>query len=264
MKRTALVVLGRGIEKVSVKDKDENREPKWRPTRLLEIMDRKGWHPGRANAFACLQRTDAVVGGGNANTIAAAWYYRLLHRASSCPEVIIFAAGRPDYLADEHESLTEGTVMVEKFLRKTRMLGVTAENVRILAGNRNTYEDVLESLLTCKKRGIRQATVITVEVHMSRTVAFFCFVREKYPDLRRVRVHFKTAEELLLSRYANHSWIEKIRHELQELRTSPAYAATWQKEKIGIRALREGRYDLSDQGYGFTIHHQLVPSSVFL
>src|SRR5882724_4834894 len=104
--KVALCVLGRGIEKVATSAGDV-----WRPTRYIEVPSERGGHTGKRARGLNLHDDRSVIAGSNANVLAACQY---LQQTQEPPRVVIFAAGRPGYIADA--GITEGKVMLEKFV----------------------------------------------------------------------------------------------------------------------------------------------------
>ena len=110
-----IVVLGRGIEQVDV-----GETKKWKPTRAIEELSLKKGHPGiRVKEITPEDENESVVvAGANANVLAAVELFEELKGSDNQPGLVIFAAGRPDFLKNESdETLSEGKILVEKFAR---------------------------------------------------------------------------------------------------------------------------------------------------
>ena len=112
-----IVVLGRGIEYV------EGRG--WRPTTAIERLSEQGWHPGiRERGLTPDSEGEIILAGSNANIYAAVELFEKQSKEDAAPSLVIFAAGRPNYLMDNPDpTLSEGCVMNAKFQNKGMFLG---------------------------------------------------------------------------------------------------------------------------------------------
>ena len=226
----ALCVLGRGIERVKTRYASV-----WRPTRYLEQPSAGGGHSGTRHQ-AALHDATSLIAGGNANLLAACTLLDRLRRQGHTPNLVIFAAGRPPYLSTGADpTLNEGIVMQDSFLRRAS-LNPRRTRLIILTENRNTYDDITSTISLAVQRGISQIAVITVRVHIARSMEF----ARQTPDIKNhLRLSFLAAEDLLHERYRNHPCIVGA---LDAARTSAAYQRTAAREAHGLQALRTGTY----------------------
>jgi hypothetical protein len=224
----ALCVLGRGIERVQAR-----WGAVWRPTRYLEQPSEHGGHSGTRHPAGPSDAT-ALIAGSNATALGACTLFNRLRCQGAAPHMVIFAAGRPAYLADE-STLSEGIVLQQAFMRR---LGVHARDTEmiILTDNRNTYDDINSTVTLASERCIAQVAIITVGVHIASAMEF----GRQAPDIEHhVRLAFITAEHLLRERYTKHPCILRA---IEAARTSAAYQRTAAREAHGLQALRTGTY----------------------
>ncbi|HLJ48461.1 MAG TPA: hypothetical protein VKU01_20745 [Bryobacteraceae bacterium] len=230
----AICVLGRGIEKVHTRSGDV-----WKPTRYIERPTSKGAHSGERVPGNNLNDDISLIAGAHANVLAACQLFEELKASGDTPHIVVFAAGRPAYLAsDPDPSLSEGRVLADVFIRKLRGATLDTE-ILVLSHNRDTKDDIDECMTLALSRGISGLAVITVGLHIARASEFAKLAPQygKGIDLR-----FIAAEELLLRRYATFS---SLRGRLTSIANSPAYKRTLDRENRGIEALRSGGYKRS-------------------
>lgn len=237
-----IAVLGRGIEKTETSGGE-----KWRPTRAIEKMAGR-YHSGRRERNISMQDEDesVVVAGANANAIAATELFEQLQKNGTPPSVVIFSAGRPAYIEqDPDQSLSEGKILEQKFLRKVSVKTREAQpETIILDKNKNTKDDILTALQTAKEKGVRKLAIITIGLHVERSEEFYKLVVAENPELRGISVEFVPSEKLLEERYSKSPSASKIfAKELKELKESSAYKRTEEREKRGVKQLREGTYN---------------------
>ena len=106
--------------------------------------------------------------------------------------------------------------------------------VIVLSENRNTHDDVVETVKLATARGMTAVTLITVAVHVPRTREFLSRIATPLP----VRVF--AAEEFLRRRYSRRPLCLRT---IEALPDSPAFLRTAVREQSGIDALRAGTYD---------------------
>ncbi len=230
-----LCVFGRGIEKVN---------GAWQPTAMIERLE-NNQHPGvRTNGISANDDDERIViAGAELNVLAAVALYREAKRESTAPRTIVFAAGRPKYIADDPDpDLTEGGVLRGVFL--AHLPDCEAEIV-LQTRNRNTRDDLLETLRLAVSHGYASITIVSVQVHLPRCREFLHWALKAYPELARVEVQFVASEHVVAAH-----WPERAL-EAQEVLISRAYARTAERERKGIEDLRAGRYDFGTQGYSF-------------
>ncbi|MDO8472124.1 MAG: hypothetical protein Q7S64_03200 [bacterium] len=233
MSPSVLCVFGRGIEKV---------EGVWEPTQAIEQLSEQGGHPGeRIPGIECNSDDGRVViAGGEYNVRAAVW----LHDQGQPPAVLVFAAGRPNYLlSDPDPTLSEGKIMLGRFTQQV----VLSDSTRVVIQdqNKNTRDDLVQTLFLARDNKLHNVTIVSVTVHLPRCREFLQSALAAEPSLACCRVEF-VASEMVLMHYE-----PKLCATLQELLISKAYCRTAERERKGIEDLRGGRYNFGSQGYGF-------------
>ncbi len=230
-----LCVFGRGIEKVN---------GVWKPTAYIERLSESNGHPGvRVEGITPFDDDPRVViAGGDINATALAVLYEEFFGLGSPAEVVAFAAGRPSYLANEpDQTLTEGKVMHRHFLSITDPWRAT--EIVFQSGNRNTRDDLAETLALAKIRRFSGIGIITVGIHIPRCQEFMKHVPVDL--LEGVEIRWFASEPIVL-RYLPSEY-----RSLWEAMISPAYTRTAERERRGIADLRAGKYNFGSQGYGF-------------
>lgn len=242
-KYDAIVVLGRGIGKDS--------HGIWRP---LSYFVESSMHSGVFNNQVSPESETNIVGGGNANTLALFHFYRQLSKKGDPPKLVIFAAGRPDYLAHEGPDLSEGSVMRDKFLGKLETRNIQQPETVILDKNKNTADDMAESLRIIQKRGLQNVVAITVGVQIERAQEFLKLAREQagIPE-NEVHIDFRASEDILMGvsdKYKRRfedvvvaqPGKQKPRHLHESYNQTEAYKTTEAMEKRGVARLKAGTY----------------------
>ena len=223
-----ICVLGRGIERVRT-----NSGARWRPTRYIEAVDENGRHTGDRRREADMNDDHSLIAGANANLLALCQRWRECITLNHSPSMILFAAGRPDYLAGTEPFLTEGLILSEVFQRRT---GAKGCETLILARNRNTRDDIFECARLAVERGLSEIEVITVSVHLPRTAEF---ARLAHAGMPQTRFHLSASEDILRRRYRHFAGFDAA---LEKARRSRAGLRTEAREAAGVRALRAGEY----------------------
>jgi DUF218 domain len=225
----ALCILGRGIEQVKT-----NRQLVWRPTRYVEILADVGTHTGKRFQGLTIDDSTAVIAGSNANTLAAIELFGTCRKARKVPKLVIFAAGRPDYLANESDKeLTEGRILAERFVRGA-CPRLDETQIVVLKKNRDTRDDIAETLSLVSSARLNGLIVLTVAVHIPRASEMAHML-----PVPGVEIEFISAEELLIHRYRCRKWSTGF---LERLSGSKAYRRTLEREERGLLALRSGTY----------------------
>lgn len=240
-KYDAIVVLGRGI------GKDPNGQ--WKP---LTYFVESSMHSGTFDNKVDPDNEKNIVGGGNANTLALFHFYRQLSEKGFPPGLVIFAAGRPDYLAHENPDLSEGSVMRDKFLGKLETRNIQQPKTVILDKNKNTADDMAESLRLMKEKGLHNAIAITVSVQIERAEEFLKLAREHAGISETdVNIDFKASEGILedVNDKYKKSFKDvvvaqpgKPRHLHESYDKTKAYQNTEAMEKRGVARLKAGTY----------------------
>jgi hypothetical protein len=224
------VVLGRGIERAG-------RTQCWRPTRYIEKPN--GWrHTGLRHQDTHMNDEDSIVAGSNANTLAAVDLTCKLMRAKHSAKLVVFAAGRPPYLAVEQADISEGSIMAAAFKRRIGLCVTNPPAVIILDQNKNTQEDIEMGLMKVRDNGLTSAAIVTVAVHLPRVQEFCKQAQREFSQLKQLKVDFVCSEDVLASRH------RLYRRLFNAVWSSRAFHRTQVMEENGLRALREGRYKL--------------------
>lgn len=234
----AVIILGRGIEQSS--------DGSMQPTRLVEhgAGDRYR-HTGKRDNQMKGYSQDAVVGGGNMNTIATAEYLERYFEKNRKFPLIIFAAGKPDYYLKD-SPVSEGEVMRDKLLKllpSDLPLG-TLEIVQ-LPNNQRTEDDLQTSLREIQQRKLREVDIITIGLHIPRSWDITKKKLYEIPDLKGKfrKVQLIDSDRLLVSRGDRGSERDNIyKKVLQQLKKTSAYKRTKVNELHGLKMLREGTY----------------------
>ena len=238
MYKQGLCVLGRGIEQA--------QNGKWLPTRLIEKPSPQGGHTGYRHLNLDPNDTVSRIAGSNANIIAATHLFTTLANMGKAPQVVIFAAGRPSYLAQYPDpALAEGGIMAAKFVRliqKRHRLEVP--EIVIFQENKTTWDDTISSLLLADEQGLSRLWVITVSVHIARAREFFFAARAQNDSFGKIRVGLISSDKYLRRRYDR--W-RHIKEALLALLQSTAYERTEMSEQAGIRAFWAGTYRFSQE-----------------
>jgi hypothetical protein len=225
----ALCVLGRGIEIVRTK-----QGCVWRPTRFIETPNEDGSHSGH-RAASNEDDDSSLVAGANATLVAASQLFAEV-APKDRPRLVIFAAGRPQYLAKHPDpDLTEGRVLAEVFMRRIGSAVAARLEVVILSSNRDTQDDIRELRSLAVARSVRQAGIITVSVHLRRAIEFARRVGFSHD----IDLFFIPAEALLLRRYATRPLVAQA---IQQIPTSKAFSRTAAREEKGLAASKSGTY----------------------
>lgn len=226
----AICILGRGIEKARTKRGDV-----WRPTRYIEKPTEKGAHSGWRVRGVQLQDETSLIAGANANLLGACQLFEEVQANNKPPALVIFAAGRAKYLeSDADIALTEGKILSQAFSRRVKPTSATS--LIILEKNRDTKDDLDESLRLANANKIERLAVITVGVHIARATEFAKAALCQYAG---PKVIFIPSEQLLARRYCGRSTFAII---LAQCAESKAYFRTAHREWHGIEALRAGTY----------------------
>ena len=236
-----IVIPGHSIEFV----KRASGTGTWKPTRLIQGVNERGWRTGKRKLDLTPKSEDAIVGGGTAVTLAAAEYFSELKENGTPLKLIIFAAGRPAYLnenAPEDPELVEGKPMVKLFEQETRAIEeLGEENVVVLwKGHKNTQDDVEKSIELAVSRGYTRIAFLLLELRLERAEAFWNAIRKEKPELNSLDVRFLAAEDFLRRRYKEHP--EMARKIISAFESSRAFDKTKKSEVGGAKAVREGGY----------------------
>lgn len=231
----AIIVLGRGIAR---------GKQGWRPTRYFEKLNNRQ-HSGTFDVSLDPDDEDTVVAGAMANTLATFHLFKDLALQGYPPRLIIFAAGRPKYLENEPKTLSEGAILREQIFRRLTRNNIPLPETIILTNNKNTRDDIEESLRILADRGINRTSAITVELHQGRTAEFLRLALENAPEQGRPEIELLASENLL------RSVDQRYRRLFEEAKKLPPYLRTEAMEQEGLARLKDGTYGQSSQGYTF-------------
>ena len=231
----ALCVFGRGIEKVRVCG-----EYAWRPTRLIEVLSENRFHTGYRAVGLDPEDEFSVIAGANANVLAAIQIFEELAKNNNPPRLVMFAAGRPKYLAlDPDPTLSEGKILAEKFIRMVNIENTNFPEIITQSENKNSKDDLEQSLELATKNEVTNLSIITVSVHIPRVKELFRMCLNDKPLYKNLGISFLASEKILLRRYKSISLYKRM---LSQLQGSKAYQRTVLNEQQGIIALRSGNY----------------------
>jgi hypothetical protein len=255
-----IVCFGRGIERV--------RLVGWRPTAYLEKMTQDWQHSGHrveGLQLDCCDDDHVVIAGGHANAMATAQLFRDCANQNNLPKLIAWAAGRPRYLENGPADVSEGSVLFAEFKEEIgedyagRFASVRLE---FQAQNRNTRDDLLQSLATAHDMGLERMVVVSVLVHLQRINAFLAHALREAPQFAKIKVELVASDVLLRTRQfsggikcalaLDDPGLESVNHlALAQIIESPVYRRTAAREAKGTADLRAGRYNFGHQGYQF-------------
>lgn len=241
-KEYGLVVVGRGIEQVVKKKLDGSLKIEWRPTSYIKkVQSPRNWNPLRVKGVTPFDE-DAMVAGANVNAFAAAVLIDESLKRGDPPRIVIFAAGRPDYLAQylaADPTLSEGRALKEKFGKLIH--GKFRGETTILSDNVDSFDDIVASLELAKKLNLEALQFVTVAVHHPRLTDLVDLAVALNPKLAAVNTQIFDSESIVLRRDARFGLI------FDKVLDSPAFRGTKQVEEKGRRQLREGGYSFKSK-----------------
>ena len=225
-----LCVFGRGIQK-----RTNGQEEIWEPTEHVEQLTPEGQHPGTFLGDPDPNSDDPSVrvGGGKMNTIAAAFLFKGWREHGSRPGIVVFAAGRPNYLALEPPELSEGAILREWFMGRTESKDA---EIILQDQNKTTLDDLEKTLWLAKQRTLSSVAVVTVLPHIARCMEFLKQVRKTFPQLTPIEATFISSEIVMAYGYP------KSAQRILETMNSKAYERTMFWERKGIADFRAGTY----------------------
>lgn len=239
----AIVVLGRGVEYAGSGDMWTDLAG-WRPTKLIEVVDEKGRHTGIRHKDIDLASSNTRLAGANANLLAA---YHVFSSVSPTPELVSFAAGRPDYLLQGPAELSEGSVLARRFLHKIgrgsvplmpadgyRSADLGDSEVVLQDQNKNTKDDVAQSLILASQRGINDILFITVNAHVPRSYLMTEQARSEGSHYG-INTRFVGSEDIL-------SQLPRFSAIFSAVELTRGYERTLHFENKGTRAFLSGSY----------------------
>lgn len=217
-------MLGRGM----------NRPTKggpWMPTEALEVCNENSAHlpvrvPADDNNPACL------IGGGELNILAGAILWRK-HR----PKITVCAYGaRSSYLRSingpsESQVMSEG---LQKLVPEARIC--IWEPPRGEDGTSNTDQELRNIMNLAVENGFKEIGIVTVTVHLPRTI-FFAKNHLELPEFARLEVRYFASELVLVE--SNPKMFAK---EMVRIYGSQSFLRNAANEAKGIQAILDGKY----------------------
>ncbi len=177
-----------------------------------------------------------MIGGANANVLALYHFYLQQDISGTSPKLVIFAAGRPPYLQNQPEDLSEGSVMAGKFLRKIASVGFSPPEILILSQNRNTQDDMNKSLAVAHERGLNNLAFVTIAVQIRRADAFLRKLLSENQGWEGLNYTFISAEKIL-------SGVDdRYRAAFQDIEKTTPYRNNVYYETRGLIAFGDGKY----------------------
>lgn len=268
-----LAILGRGVERVC--------SGVWRPTSLIEQCDQSTReHLGIRTPHPDHSNSGCIVGGGNANVIAGLQLYgesgaktvcfaygdtsKYLRRIDgpSEGEVMMESFERrlsrvteiyalANDVAHQEARDNSESYLAKPFRGKTIRVSWGDgkwKDVELRAGLQlvpgipsNTLREIQNVFDLALQWSLRDVTVLTVSVHLPRTIMFGGFLVKGHDAYRKLRVSYVATEDVLLRRSA------RYRAHIDALRTSVPFWRNFELERRGMQAFSEGNY-ASPQG----------------
>ena len=254
-----IVCFGRGIEK---RWRSDLAGMYWWPTAYLEKTNPVGQHSGLFTPELKLDSDDesVLIAGGHVNAMATATMFVEGAVSGKLPRLLSWAAGRPKYLEGESPDLSEGSVFFTTFKDQLSFWGwnniLDGVKIEFQTQNKNTRDDLLQSLDMAKQMGLSKLIIISVLVHLRRIHEFYKFALRVQPDFADIKVEFKASElaflnvqnvggNLLLDDKEAVGFFNNVT--LANIIESPVYRRTAAREQKGIEDLRAGRYNFGDR-----------------
>lgn len=258
-----VVVFGRGIETVNLKQAGSSATEVWKPTRYIQRLEKsegqnRPMRTGKRSlekpleSFSPEDKIQEMVGGGTANVIATAHIYELLQKRGQTPKEIIISGGRPGYLEKEEPNITEAKVMKSELLRRLKAdsIAMPKDLFTLIEHSRNTKDDLVNSLRLCHEHGYKKVALVNASIAMGRTLAFYETIRDnpKDPDaaiFKELDIQFIPADDVLNMRMGKH--FDRIKAKLVETK---AYKQTLENERIGEEKAHKSEYGQDVYGKG--------------
>lgn len=250
---TGIVCFGRGIEKSWASDLTGMY---WNPTAYLEKLTPDRQHSGFLTKGLQLNSDDesVVIAGAYANAMATAQLFEEASTVGRAPRLITWAAGRPNYLKNEPPEISEGSILFDAFKDRVRYT-LNETRVEFQTQNKNTRDDLLQSLTMAKEMGLTKLFIISVFVHLCRIGEFYRYALRERPDFASVQVEFRASELMLLGKGSVQNKLlllddTEVKDNFDDMAwarivESPVYRRTAAMEAKGIVDLRAGRYKFS-------------------
>lgn len=239
----AIAILGGLIEQVEIKGVGNI----WRPARYVkEATMRDDGRLIRSDRRRPLGLDETLshehlqIGGGAAHIAAGIQYIDEIRRSDGALPLVIFAAGKPDYLAQYPSEISEANIMLQEFERKMP----DVQNLLALDQGKNTHDDVLNTLRAANERGLKTMAFVVTSIRLKRSREWYRqIVRTEFPEAKRIKAYFIAAEDLLRRRYsANPHRLAEFERVQRTLQNSELWKKVEAMERRGVQALRKGTY----------------------
>lgn len=225
-----LAVLGRGIQQIS----DGN----WDVTEDLEVYDPAGAHLLKRVSFVDDHNPHCLVGGGQLNILAGV----ALHRKLGAELMVCGYAHRLPYLV-AGDGPTDSEVGSACFRAGLEAEGLPLPEIlvwprdKVMPDRSNTARELLNMFELALQRGSKHVSVVTVALHLPRTILFARHHVRERPDFRALEISFYASEQVLVE--ANPGLYAT---RVLALQMSQAYARTAFYERRGVLAFLSGTY----------------------
>ncbi len=228
-----LAIFGRGVQQVGPGGP-------WVPTEDFETQIWNGTVPAHSAIRKRVDQDDplCLVGGGELNILAGVELCRRLQ-----PHIVVTAYGnRSQYLRDVPDSPSESEVMSERFLAEIRArkiyepLVIVWSRDRVVEGPSNSRREIRNILELGLERRLFRVGIVTVAVHLPRTILFAREVLQD-PQFRDFEIRFFASEQVLVETDPT-TWAPRV----MGIFMSPAFTRTAGFENRGIYCLLAGTY----------------------
>ncbi|MCC2630683.1 MAG: hypothetical protein K0S38_492 [Candidatus Paceibacter sp.] len=191
-----LVIHGRGIELVQSGESYE-----WQPADEIQKLplERGAIRSLYRDTTVLMNNREGFIAGGTAVAWAASLYLSEMIKRQETPDLVIYSGGRPKYLEEAIKQglapadFNEGIVMQKAV--ENGIKGFIAYRSEIHGHNRNTSDEVMNSLEKAINEGLHRVVYINTSIALPRTAMFyFTAGREKYPQ---VHASFLSAERII-------------------------------------------------------------------
>ena len=258
-RRFGIVCFGRGIEKAW--DLRCSAYGCWQPTAYLEKLTPKGQHSGFRTHELKLDSEDdnVVIAESYVNMMATKEIMAEFYRINSPPCLLVWAGGRPKYLEFEPSGINEGFVLLKEYENRFGKICLISPNLRVelSAQNKNTRDDLLQSLAMAKEMGLEELIVVSIFLHLPRIGEFLYCARKEAPQFNDINVKLIASElillgkgrtsDLLLLDYPETGIGTSFDHLVwARIVESPVYRRTAAREAKGIADLRAGQYNFTN------------------
>ncbi|MEK7125796.1 MAG: hypothetical protein AAB880_02655 [Patescibacteria group bacterium] len=225
-----LAVLGRGVQEIS----DGN----WDVTEDLEVCDPAGAHFLKRVPLVDDHNPHCLVGGGQLSILAGVE----LHRKLGAELMVCGYAHRLPYLL-ECGGPTDSEVGSACFRAILDSAGLLLPEIlvwprdKVMPEKSNTARELQNMLELAVERGIEDVAVVTVAVHLPRTILFAQEIVRRQDHFQPLELSFYASEQVLAEANAG-----LYATRVLSLQMSQAYARTAFYERRGVQAWLAGIY----------------------